>query len=590
MGLFSADLVLLHPPSVYDFRQNTIMFGPISDVVPSSPVFEMYPLGLTAIASHLENEGFNVQIINVACKMLANPGYDVEKEISRLNPLLFGIDLHWLPHAHGSIELAKIVKKYHPDTPVIFGGLSSSYYHEELIEYPWVDMVMRGDSTEEPLLKLMRALRSGGTLADVPNLTWRKPDGAVVVNELSHVPDSIDDIPLPDYFYAIRSVFKYGSLANIMPYADWLDYPMTGLITSRGCLQNCSVCGGSRFSYQRICNRSSPAFLSPEALVRNILQIQQFSKAPIFIVHDLRQGGNDYFERFVALASREKIENELIIELFFPADDDFFSKLAGAIPRFSLEMTLESHVEELRRLNGKFACRNQQVEDTIASALRHGVNKIDIFFMAGIPRQTYQQVLETVDYCRHLLEKLDGDKRLRFFVAPLAPFLDPGCLAFEFPEKYGYKKLCHTFEDHRRALTAPSWKYVLSYETDSMTRDEIVDATYEAAYRLNKLKFEYGIIDEGTYRQTDYKIEAARVVIAEIDAIMQLPQGPGRERRLKAIKQKVEEVRRHSICGKDELKWPIGQRFGEIPKIARILFNLLLKTASHMRYRKMIET
>lgn len=33
------DLVLLHAPTVYDFRNEMIFTGPISDVVPSSPVF-----------------------------------------------------------------------------------------------------------------------------------------------------------------------------------------------------------------------------------------------------------------------------------------------------------------------------------------------------------------------------------------------------------------------------------------------------------------------------------------------------------------------------------------------------------------------
>lgn len=586
MGLFSPDLVLLHPPSVYDFRKSTIMFGPIGDVIPSSSVFEMYPLGLTSIAAYLENNGFNVQIVNVAGKMLAGPSYDAEKDIARLNPAIFGVDLHWLPHAHGSIELAKLAKKHHPGTPVIFGGLSSSYYHEELVGYPWVDMVMRGDSTEEPFLRLMEALRSGGPLEEIPNLTWKRPDGTVVVNELSHVPDSLDDLPMPDYLYPIRSVLKYGSLANVVPYVGWLDYPMTCLILSRGCLQNCAVCGGSRFSYRLLCNRNSPAYLSPEGLVKRILQIQELSKTPIFLVHDLRQGGGDYFERFVELASRERIENELIIELFFPAYDDYFSRLARAVPRFSLEMTLETHVEEIRRFNGKFSCTNEQVERTIASALQHGVNKIDIFFMVGIPRQTYQQAVESTDYCRHLLEKFDGDRRLWFFIAPLAPFLDPGCLAFEYPEKYGYKKLLHTFEEHRRALLAPSWKHILSYETDGMTRAEIVEATYEAASRLNKLKHEYGVIGEQTYRQIDYKIAAARKVIAEIDEIMELPEGPEREQKLQAMRVRVEELNNYSICGEDELKWPIGQRFGAIPGLAKVLFGLFLGTAGDLLRRR----
>ena len=54
------DLLLLHPPSVYDFRQKAIMYGPVSDLIPSSPVFEMYPLGFLTITNYLEARGYRV--------------------------------------------------------------------------------------------------------------------------------------------------------------------------------------------------------------------------------------------------------------------------------------------------------------------------------------------------------------------------------------------------------------------------------------------------------------------------------------------------------------------------------------------------
>jgi radical SAM superfamily enzyme YgiQ (UPF0313 family) len=169
------DLVLLHAPSVYDFRKNSLLAGPISDVVPSSPVFEMYPIGITGIAEYLESYGLRVKIINIANRMLMNEKYDVEAKLKNMNTKAFGIDLHWLPHAHGSIELAKIVKKLHPDIPVIFGGLSATYYHKELIEYPCIDFVMRGDSTEKLMLLLMNKIEQVNThYADIPNLTWKK--------------------------------------------------------------------------------------------------------------------------------------------------------------------------------------------------------------------------------------------------------------------------------------------------------------------------------------------------------------------------------------------------------------------------------
>jgi radical SAM superfamily enzyme YgiQ (UPF0313 family) len=168
------DLVLLHAPSVYDFRKNALLAGPISDVVPSSPVFEMYPIGLTSIAEYLERQGLRVKIINIANRMLMDEKFDVEKKLKRIKTRAFGIDLHWLPHAHGSIELAKIVKNLHPDIPMIFGGLSATYYHKDLIEYPFIDFVMRGDSTEKIMLLLINHLRNGThQLGGIPNLTWK---------------------------------------------------------------------------------------------------------------------------------------------------------------------------------------------------------------------------------------------------------------------------------------------------------------------------------------------------------------------------------------------------------------------------------
>ncbi|MHB9093896.1 MAG: TIGR04190 family B12-binding domain/radical SAM domain protein [Eubacteriales bacterium] len=574
LRLFKKDLIFLHAPSVYDFRKDTIMFGPISDVVPSSPTFEMYPVGITSIAETLEQNGFNVQIVNVAYRMLRDKDYDPEKVIASMNPTAFGIDLHWLPHVHGSIELAKICKKYHPDTPVIFGGLSSSYYHEELISYPFVDFVVRGDSTEEPMLQLMRALRYGWPVDNIPNLTWKKPDGSMVVNPLTHVPDNIDYVSVPCYSYVVRSVFKYANLHNTLPYLDWLKYPITALLTARGCTQNCSICGGSQFAYKRICNRDKPAYRSPQSLIEDIRLIEKLGRAPIFVLHDLRQAGEDYVNEFFSLLKKENIKNELVIELFWEAGDEYFSKIAEAVPKFSLEMTLETHIESIRSMNGKFACTNEQVENTIASAFKYSCRKIDIFFMTGIPKQTYSQAVECVDYCRHLLEKFNGDKRLALFIAPLAPFLDPGCLAFEYPDKYGYKKFCHTLEDHYHALTKPSWKHILSFETDAMTRDEIVRSTYDAALKLNALKREYNLIDEDLYKQIEFRVTSAQQIIEDIDSILEIEDENLKQKELKELKNKVEEINRHTICGKDELKWPISQRFGNFISLISVFLKL----------------
>jgi len=92
------DLILIHAPSVYDFRKKSIMFGPMSDLVPSTPIFEMYPIGFLTIANFLLKRGVHARIINLAYRMYQEPGLDVEKFIKNLKCSAFGIDLHWLPH------------------------------------------------------------------------------------------------------------------------------------------------------------------------------------------------------------------------------------------------------------------------------------------------------------------------------------------------------------------------------------------------------------------------------------------------------------------------------------------------------------
>jgi B12-binding domain/radical SAM domain protein len=516
------DVLFLHAPSVYDFRKGTALFGPISDVVPSSSVFEMYPIGVTSIADRLEHAGYHVQVINVAYRMLRDPNYDPEAVIRRQTPRLWAIDLHWLPHAHGALALADLIKKHHPQAPVLIGGLSASYFHDELIRRPAVDLVVRGDSTELPVLTLVEHLRRGQPLDDVPNLTWKDPQGEVHVNPLSHVPESIDDADLPAYRYTMRSVFKYWNLNNIMPYVRWIEHPMAALLTARGCTQNCAICGGSREAYARICGRSRPVFRSPERLAQDVRFIRRFSRAPIFVIHDIRMGGMRYARRLLKLLKDQSIDNEMVFELFGPADAEFFEAMHEAVPNYSLELTLESHDPELRKRNGKFAVSNERVEATIQAALDHGCKRLDVFFMVGLPFQSRDSALGCVEYARHLYEAFSSDPRIQVYIAPLAPFLDPGSRAFEDPDAFGYRLRAHTLEEHRQRLDSTLWSEILNYESDFMSPDEVAETTYEAVDRLSQLKSSLGLQPDGVSERTSSTISEARRLTGEIRAAQTL--------------------------------------------------------------------
>lgn len=556
-------LVLLHPPSVYDFRRKAILYGPISDVVPSTPVFEMYPVGFSTIAEYLERHGYRVRIVNLAVRMLRDGGFDAERLIASLHPLAFGIDLHWLAHAQGALEVAGMVKRHHPETPVIMGGFSASYYHQELMGYPEVDYVMRGDSTEEPLRQLMACLAVGEEPWEVPNLTWRDRQGEVHVNPLTYLPEDLDHLML-DYSHMVRAVARDRDLASYIPFKKWLEYPIMAGLTCRGCTHNCVTCGGSAYASRLLFGRRRPAYRSPEALAQDVRSIHRLSRGPVFILGDIRQPGMEYAQRFLKAMDGRK--DPVMMEVFGPVSREFLEQVAAAMPNFCLEISPESHDPALRRAFGR-TYSNEALERMIEDALEVGCRRLDVFFMVGLPQQTYASVMETVDYCQTLLERHKGDGRLRPFISPLAPFLDPGSLAFENPERYGYRLLCHTLEDHRQALLSPSWKHVLNYETVWMTRDEIVASTYEAGLRLNRLKARYGLVDSQQAREIEERIHRAVDLMARIDRLMETAcpepvEGAGPEeleRQLQAMKSQMDGASTSTVCEKSELDLPVGR-------------------------------
>ena len=573
-----ADLVLLHAPSVYDFRQESILYGPVSDLVPSTPVFEMYPIGLTTIAEYLERSGFRVRIINLAVRMLNSDRFDPEKLIRKLKPAAFGIDLHWMPHAHGAIEVARLCKKHHPDIPVMFGGFSSSYYHEELVQRPEVDYVVRGDSTEVPVLNLMQHLTGQPgvpALADIPNLTWQEPGGAVRANEISYSPENLDHV-LIDYSYVVKAVARYRDLASVIPFKGWLGYPITAALSVRGCTHNCRTCGGSATAFAAMHNRRRPAYRAPEDLAQDIRNIARFSKGPVFILGDIRQAGDEYADRF--LRAIHGFQGPVILELFRSADREFIQRVADAMPNWTLEISLESHSEEVREAFGR-PFKTGPTEDTMRYALEAGVKRLDIFFMIGLPKQDYQSVMDTVDYCQYLMTELDQgpSRRLIPFISPLAPFLDPGSPVFENPERHGYRFFARSLEEHRQALVQPSWKYVLNYETEWMNRDQIVASTYEAGLRLNRLKAECGVIAQDQADATEARILKARRLIAQVDDIVSIQDAGRRAKLLQAIKPQVDDANLSTVCDKAELNVPMRGLKLNLPRAASLFFEQMLR-------------
>ncbi len=373
------------------------------------------------------------------------------------------------------------------------GGLSASYFYAELIAYPEVDYVLRGDSVEPPLYDLMQHILAGSAPVTVSNLSW-KDDAGVHVNPLTFVPDTLDYADLAPQ-RLVKMVLRYRDLESVLPFNGWWQNPITATFTVRGCAHRCVTCGNSRDACAILSRRPQPIYRSPANLVKNMVDISRISRGPIFLVGDLRQAGAAYACEVLERLRKVRLKNEIVFELFAMPPADYLEAIDHSVRHWSLELSPESHDPSVRRTQDvTVSFTNEEMEAIIHQALALRCTRVDVFFMIGLSGQTRASVMESITWCEHLFQI--SDARLSCFISPMGPFLDPGSRAFEAPEQFGYHLFARTLEEHRRLLVQPSWKQILSYETEWMSRDAMVAVTYDAAEALNDLKLRYGRIGQ----------------------------------------------------------------------------------------------
>lgn len=547
-------LLLIHPPTILKPHQAAILHGPISDVVPSTPMLEMYPIGFVTMLSYLEKRGHEVSIVNLALKLLNNPNFSIEEFARKIDADLVGLDLHWLPHVYGVIEIAKTIKKERPDLPIVVGGFSASYFYKELMEkVDEIDFLIRGDTAEEPLNLLLEALSGRGRLEDIPNLVWRKKE-AIKVNPLSYIPQNLDDIII-NYKELAKKYIKKLASDSLLPYTDFLEYPLMMVLPFKGCLNNCTTCGGSAFAYYYICKRRKLALKSPEKIVEELSYIAEL-KVPAFIVGDLRMPGTRFFSRVIEEIRREKMDVPVVFELFKPMSKEEIHKISRTLTDFSFEISPESGNETIRYAQGRYYS-NTDLEKSIEETLKNGASRIDVYFSIGLPKQTRKNVKETLEYMNYLAEKFHRKGRIHLFISPLLPFLDPGSLAYEYPEKYGYIKHATTLTDHYKLIkNSRNWTDLISYETTWLNKAELIDLTYEAALHSANLRCKLGIIGEEELEEIKDKI-----IILKKSAFEHLTR---------------EEIVNKILCKREELSWIKIDRLKKLKYAMRTLIKALL--------------
>lgn len=475
------DLVLIHAPSIFDFREREMNYGPVSDLVPSTPVFEMYPIGFLSIMSNLCPEGYKIKIENIALEMLFNKKLNVEKKLSSIDSEIFGIDLHWLPHVHGALNIAKILKKIDPDIPIVLGGLSATYYHNELMKaFPFIDYVMLGDTTEPFFRDLIDALERRKDVSSVPNLVYRE-NGRIKINKVISPENYISSVKL-NYKLLIKNCIKNLEVTPAIPYSTWMNSSTAMTFIQKGCHHNCVLCGGSKFSYKNFYNRNFVSYRPVKNVIDDIKSIEESLGVPIYVSGDIYQAGKKYREEFLYALKENGIDSPMLFEIFNPASEEFYQSIEKSTNMYAMEISPESSNEYVRSCCGRFYT-NFALEKNMEYAKLYGAGKMDVFFSIGLTHQEEENVLEDIAFAKKYHE-IYGDW-IHFFTSPISPFIDPGSLAFEMNDKYGYRIFARTLMDHYNLLDrAKSWVDALNYETIWLSKNDIGRLSIDAGTKM----------------------------------------------------------------------------------------------------------
>jgi clorobiocin biosynthesis protein CloN6 len=223
--------------------------------------------------------------------------------------------------------------------------------------------------------------------------------------------------------------------------------------------------------------------------------------------NETKQGMRDFLEQ-VARTNLKSIS----FEQFHLTDDETLQEMARANRRTSITLSPESHDLRIAKLAGRGVYTNEEMEAWIEKALNYGISQVDIWYFIGMPEQTRQSVMETIDYSEHLLRRFKG-ANVNPMVCPMIPFLDPASTFFEKPSEHGYRVFFRTVEEHRRGMERASVINRTNYETEWMSRNEFLFVGFEAIKQLMERKMDLGFLPRSFVLPYLKKIEdAARFV------------------------------------------------------------------------------
>ncbi len=450
--------------------------------------FILYPpVGLLGLADYLRQQNLSARVFHLAVEQKLDSSTSPDSILSRHPAAIVGLDLHWHFQAYDVIEVARQIRRAHPGTPILLGGITASLFADEILrEFPFIDFVIRGDA-EIPLRDLIREHKSGKNYGAVPNLVYRS-GLSIRQNPITYVANGplIDSIRFTDftlmenYQTYIRYFSRYIRLHNSMENLQdllFLRFPSFPVLIGRGCAFDCSFCGGSREAHMQIGARPSTTVRSRSAVLDSIRDLENLGFGFACLASDCippHQADDFYTWIFDAMA-KENIRIGLEVERNFLPSVRFLDSFAR-LPRKDSSITLSPHThnEELRRRNHLHRYSNEELDTCLNEMENRGVPSL-ICFTCGLPFESHNDLTDMVLHQRSLQKRF---KHVHIRTAIIE--IEPGSGISRNPDRYDAQPERSTFLDFYRYHGHPGRNHwtALGYERAACPSESDVRELY----------------------------------------------------------------------------------------------------------------
>ncbi len=424
----------------------------------SKPSIMFIPLGTVALANFLKEKGHDSSIVNAYVEKQLDESFDPVKFVKEKGFKTICIPLHWHFQTYDALETARKIKKEVPDSTIILGGFTATYFADEILkEYGFVDFVVRGDA-ETPLLDLVE----GKEHEKIPNLAWRN-NKKITLNPLDYKigQETLNKLNFTD-FSLISHLKEYQRLG--LPKTDkdnkWLFVYNPGI----GCNTNCSYCGGSCSSQKRLNGREKALFVDVEKAVSELKNLAMHSMGVWCVTFDPVPKSDYYIKLFKRLRG-EKISIRCKFEAWCLPTKEFVDEFEKTFVEGSeILLSPETGSEKVRKINKGFYFSNEEFLNILKYADDKGV-RCRIYFTAGLPGEGMEEFKQTLILVNRIRTET------KHAIAHAVPIeIEPASPMYMEREKYKVKSKRQSIRDFYNTHKKQSG---IGYSTEHFSEEDI---------------------------------------------------------------------------------------------------------------------